>query len=69
MNWFNWLPFRHRYWLIRKPYTGLRVVRARLATFATDGGCWDIADGPFDYQEDAARALQFWQHQAEKQYR
>ena len=57
--------FRFRYWVVYSRYpatTGAKflVVRGRLSPDSID---YILVDGPFDYQEDAARALAFWRHQ------
>jgi hypothetical protein len=40
-----------------------KVVRQRTGLMAA---CVELVDGPFDYQEDAARALAFWYAQDER---
>jgi hypothetical protein len=64
------LPFRFRYWVVRQLHiydinvTGkYKVVRQR--TSLTVAGS-ELVDGPFDYQDDAVRALAFWHAQDER---
>ena len=64
------LPFRLRFWVVRNTWIdsieheGLyKVVKARTQCGACGFGNYELVDGPFDTQEDAARALAFWQLQ------
>lgn len=60
-------PFRIRYWVIyHNPHKRIVVVRSRLKP----GNAYDFSelgtlclDGPFDSQEDAVHALNFWRAQ------
>jgi hypothetical protein len=61
------LPFRRKFWVVRRNYTLLpityRVVKVRFSASTCDRFTDEIVDGPFDYQEDAARAKSFWERQ------
>lgn len=53
-----------RYWLIETPYTEMRVVRACFApSYSFTEEIKRVLDGPFDTNDDAARALSFWRKQ------
>lgn len=58
---FKWMPFRRRYWLVK--YFGKLEVRRGRINPAGFVSMETLVDGPFDTQEDAARALAFWQAQ------
>ncbi len=63
-------PFRFRYWVVRQTlYSDInvtgkyKVVRQRIGLFESGK---ELVDGPFDYQDDAVRALAFWYAQDER---
>lgn len=58
---FNFLPWRYKFWVVcEAEWDLLTVVRARVNPVQEHFPDWYLVAGPFDSNEDAARALAFW---------
>ncbi len=60
-----WYPFRMKFWVLASRYINpprrcFKVTKSRTSLCSWD---YEVVDGPFYSQEDAARSLAFWRHQ------